>query len=256
MLSFFWGGGVSCLSSYLPCVLSCHHVIKVQSPCCVCPWSKVRIWFLVFWAWLTSLRMMFSSSIHLPAMFVFFEARSPYVVQARLELLILLPQLPECWNSRCILPHSGQTSCFLKSDFKRRKNCQCLSPSIQFSCSEGLYIYIYIYFFFFFFFFFFWESPRAFSSEPDGISSSPLAPLSCPSNHQMVFFNPGYSFKCQINVANCLWDTYKWICHYKLRFNVSKIKCFINVSSLGAPNHTLVFSFGIFLFIYHSDWRD
>jgi hypothetical protein len=31
---FFWGGG-SCLSSYLPCVLSSHHVIKVQSPSCV-----------------------------------------------------------------------------------------------------------------------------------------------------------------------------------------------------------------------------
>jgi hypothetical protein len=38
--SFFW---VSCLSSYLPCVLSPHHVIKAQSPC----WTQ-GFWYTWF----------------------------------------------------------------------------------------------------------------------------------------------------------------------------------------------------------------
>jgi hypothetical protein len=36
---------------------------------------------------------------------VFFETGSLYVAQAGFELSILLPQLPECWDYRCALPH-------------------------------------------------------------------------------------------------------------------------------------------------------
>jgi hypothetical protein len=37
---------VSYLFSYLPSVLSLYHVTQVQSHCCICPWSKVRVSFL------------------------------------------------------------------------------------------------------------------------------------------------------------------------------------------------------------------
>jgi hypothetical protein len=37
--------------------------------------------------------------------FCFFETGSPYVAQAGLKFMILLPQPPECWDYRCVAPH-------------------------------------------------------------------------------------------------------------------------------------------------------
>jgi hypothetical protein len=34
--------------------------------------------------------------------FFFLDTGSPYVAQAGLELLILLSQLPKCWDYRCV----------------------------------------------------------------------------------------------------------------------------------------------------------
>lgn len=36
---------------------------------------------------------------------VLFETKSCYTAQTGLKLIILLPQPPEHWNSRCVLPH-------------------------------------------------------------------------------------------------------------------------------------------------------
>lgn len=64
-----------------------------------------------------------------------------------------------------------------------------------------------------------------------------------------AFFNPGYSFKCQIDVTNCLWDVSMWLCHYELKPDVPKIKilhkCFL-ASSLWL--HTIEFLFVTFHF--------
>jgi hypothetical protein len=45
--------------------------------------------------------------------FFLFEMECHYAVQAGLELMMLLPQSPECWNYKRAPPHLA-FSCFLK----------------------------------------------------------------------------------------------------------------------------------------------
>jgi hypothetical protein len=49
---------------------------------------------------------------HLLCVFFFFQRGSRHVAQAGLELVILLPQPPKCWNYRCVPPHSASEHLF------------------------------------------------------------------------------------------------------------------------------------------------
>jgi hypothetical protein len=70
------------------------------------------------------------SSPFLKKLFIYLWQRSPYVAQTDLELMILLPQLPQCWDYSHEQPHLASLPIFKL----------CYLSFISFSFENSLYI--------------------------------------------------------------------------------------------------------------------
>lgn len=78
--------------------------------------------------------------------------------------------------------------------------------------------------------------PRIFMESRMGFFFPSDLVLLCPSDSQIVFLNPDYSFECQISIITCLCDIYS--CHAIMNSNSLCHKFFTSAPSLLASDHT------------------